>query len=174
MTVNEGRWTAQVEGDFVVFIIGARVRNPIRGLRALPLLGQMAKMLADLEKDPDKGLLGYQRHGGPFGVIVQYWRSFEALETYARHPDDRHAKVWRDWFRLSQHTNSSVGIWHETFRVRAGEYEAIYQNMATIGLMKAGVRAPVGGRNRSARGRLGITVPAQTRAPVEEGDAVET
>src|SRR5437879_2707287 len=35
--VNQGRWTAEIDGDFVVFLIGARLqfRHPIRSLRDL-------------------------------------------------------------------------------------------------------------------------------------------
>ena len=155
MKVNQGRWTATVDGDFVVFIIGAAVRNPFRAFRALPLLGEMNKMLADLQQDPKKGLLGFQRHGGPFGVIVQYWRSFEDLEAFAKSTRDRHARVWQEWYRRAQHKNSGVGIWHETYKVRANEYEAIYQNMPVIGLGKAGQAAPVGSRKESASARIG-------------------
>jgi hypothetical protein len=164
MAVNEGRWTANIDGDFVVFIIGARVGNPLKSWRAVPLLAAMRRMLADLEKDPSAGLLGFQQHGI---TLVQYWRSFEDLEHYARNPAERHAKVWRNWYRLAQHKNSSVGIWHETFKVRAGEYEAIYQNMKTMGLMKAGTPEPVSGRGDSARGRLGMSVPAESSSPVD-------
>jgi fumigallin biosynthesis monooxygenase-like protein len=168
MKRNDGRWTAELDGDFVVFIIGATVRNPFKALKALPLLGQMPKMLADLSKDPGKGLLGFQRHGGPFGVIVQYWRSFEDLERFARSTEDRHSKVWRDWYAKAQHKNSSVGIWHETYKVRAGDYEAVYQNMPPIGLAKAGRSALVGAKAASARQRAGIAEPAPLPAPVEE------
>ena len=31
MSVNTGRWTAQIEGDFVVFLIGSEFRDPARG-----------------------------------------------------------------------------------------------------------------------------------------------
>jgi hypothetical protein len=160
MNVLDGRWTVDVsDDDFVVFLIGAKVRNPIRALRALPMLGEMNKMLADLSKNPDKGLLAYQRHGGPFGVIVQYWRSFDALEKFARDTDDRHAQVWRQWFRKAQHQNSAVGIWHETYAVKS--YEAIYQNMPAIGLGKAGRMCRVDKRSESARKRAGLAVPVQ-------------
>ena len=39
-----------------------------------------------------------------------------------------------------------VGIWHETFKVRAGEYESVYGNMPVMGLAAAGATWP------SARG----------------------
>ena len=45
-----------------------------------------------------------------------------------------------------------TGIWHETFLVRAGEYEAVYGNMPTYGLAKASravrVADAVGARER--------------------------
>jgi Monooxygenase af470-like len=49
-----------------------------------------------------------------------------------------------------------VVAWHETFLVRAGEYEAIYGNMPDYGLGKASevVTVPEG---RSARDRLRAT-----------------
>ena len=36
-----------------------------------------------------------------------------------------------------------TGIWHETFLVRAGEYEAIYGNMPPYGLGKAADLVPL-------------------------------
>jgi Domain of unknown function (DUF4188) len=175
--ILEGRWTATVDGDFVVFLIGAQVRKPWRALRAIPLLGQMRAMLADLEKTagPESGFLGYQAHGvGPFGVIVQYWRSFEDLERFARAPGDRHAKVWRDWYRAAQHKNSAVGIWHESFAVTGGRYEAIYQNMPAIGLLKAGEPQRVGRRADTARDRLGEAAGPETAPLPVPRDAVDT
>jgi hypothetical protein len=45
------------------------------------------------------------------------------------------------------------GIWHETFLVRAGEYEAIYDNMPPYGLGKAGDLVPLSA-DATARKRL--------------------
>lgn len=159
-----GRWTVDVDGDFVVFLIGFRASPSWKIAKALPLLATMPRMLADLSKDPSKGLLGY-RGGSPFAPIIQYWRSFEDLERFARSPDDRHAQVWREWFRRAQHLNPSVGIWHETYKVRAGEYEAIYQGVAEgSGLLAAGAPRLLGSSSRAAR-RIGTTesdVPSPT------------
>lgn len=150
----EGRWTADIDGDFVVFLIGFRASPSWRIVKALPLLASMPKMLADLEADPAKGMLGYQGNG-LFGAIVQYWRSFEHLERFARGSDDRHSQVWREWYRRAQHLNPAVGIWHETYQVRAAEYEAIYQGMpATFGLLGAGTPRRLGGSVRAAE-RIG-------------------
>ncbi len=152
---QQGRWTAELEGDFVVFLIGAMVHDPTVASEAAGLLAAMTEMLDELEADPSKGLLGYTRHGDPgHGVIVQYWRSFDALENYARNPGARHAPVWRAWNRLASDDRNGAGIWHETFKVAAGEYEAIYQNMPVTGLQKAGRALTVTEAKDSARARI--------------------
>jgi hypothetical protein len=144
-----GRYTAEFDGDFVVLLIGFRI-NRIRGLRWVPALMSMNAMLADLAKQPEKGLLGV-RPGIP--TMVQYWRSFEHLEAFARDAEDRHAKVWREIYRNGFLEDGSTGIWHETYRVRAGEYEAVYANMPARGL--AGITGPTSlGGSGSARDRI--------------------
>jgi Domain of unknown function (DUF4188) len=155
MSINPGRWTAQIEGDFVVFLIGAQVRDPAVGQQAGDLLMAMADMLTELAEDPDHGLLGFQRYGEIGGVIVQYWRSFEALESYAKNPSARHAPVWRAWNRLAEDERSGAGIWHETYQVSAGCYEAIYQNMPITGLQHAGRPITVTEARATARQRIG-------------------
>jgi hypothetical protein len=155
MVLQQGRWTAELEGDFVVFLIGAMVHDPAVATEASGLLMAMTDMLDELEQDPAQGLLGYTRHGEPgMGILVQYWRSFEALEAYARNPGARHAPVWRAWNRLGSDDRAGAGIWHETFKVNAGSYEAIYQNMPVMGLQKAGRPVTVTEARDTARARL--------------------
>ena len=101
----------------------------------------MRHMLDYLVAHPEKGLLGYQM-GLP--VIVQYWRSFEHWRHSPRTPSDPHLAVWRNyWRRVGK--SGRTGIWHETYLVRAGEYEAMYGNMPPFGLGKARPRAHAGG-----------------------------
>lgn len=138
----------------MVFLIGAAVHDPAVDSEAADLLMAMVEMLAELEQDPSKGLLGYEVHGGPDGVIVQYWRSFEALEDYARNPDATHAPVRRRWNRLAAEDRGGAGIWHETFKVSAGSCEAVYQNMPVMGLQKAGRPVTVAEAKDSARARM--------------------
>ena len=150
-----GRWTADLDGDFVVFLIGATVHDPAVATEASELLMSMVNMLDELEADPSKGLLGYTSHGEPGkGVIVQYWRSFDELEAYSRNPGARQAPVWRAWNRLGSEERGAAGIWHETFKVNAGNYEAIYQNMPVMGLQTAGRPITVTEAKDSARARL--------------------
>ena len=149
--INEGRWTAELDGDFVVFLIGARpsLRHPIASIRDLGGRRGMKHMLDYLTQHPEKGLLAYE-----FGLktIVQYWRSFEQLEAFANDSDDPHLAAWRNyWKRVG--TSARTGIWHETYLVRAGEYEAIYGNMPPFGLGKAGRLVPLA-EGKSARQRF--------------------
>jgi hypothetical protein len=139
--VKQGRWTAELDGDFVVFLIGASP-SKLQFVRSLGDLGGrrgMKHMLDYLMARPEKGLLGYQM-GLP--TIVQYWRSFEHLEAFARDQDDPHLAAWRNyWKRVGSSTRT--GIWHETYLVRAGEFEAIYGNMKPFGLGKVGTLVPL-------------------------------
>jgi Monooxygenase af470-like len=150
--VRQGRWTAEIDGDFVVFMIGARINSKLQAFRAFTDLGGrrgMNHMLKYLVEHPEKGLLGYQTAGA---TIIQYWRSFDHLEAFAKNTDDPHLAVWRNfWKRVGKSGRS--GIWHETYLVRAGEYEAIYGNVPPRGLGKAGRLVPVA-ESVSARERL--------------------
>lgn len=131
--INKGKWAAELDGDFVVFIIAPRVspRHPIAWIRDLGGRRGMAHMLNQLTADPDSGLLGYI---SSFPVIVQYWRSFEHLEAFAADATGSHPSVAKTyWQRVSRH-GYGAGIWHETYLVKAGQYEAIYGNMPAHGL----------------------------------------
>jgi hypothetical protein len=153
----QGRWSATVEGDFVVFLIGTRpeLRHPIRWFRDVGGRRGMNHMLGYLMKHPEKGLLGYEFG---FPVIVQYWRSYEQLEAFAKDTDDPHLEPMRRYWRRVGKDNRA-GIWHETFLVRAGEYETIYANMPPFGLGKAGELAPLAGSS-SGRNRMSKSVAA--------------
>jgi hypothetical protein len=88
-------------------------------------------------------------------VLVQYWRSFEQLEAYARSHDNEH---WPAWVAFNKRVGSSgeVGIWHETYLVPDGAYESVYNNMPAIGLGEATTLVPAAGRRATAAGRAGI------------------
>ena len=144
---------AEIDGDFVVFLIGARFNSKLEFARSFVDLGGrkgMKHMLDYLVARPQKGLLAYEM-GIP--TIVQYWRSFEQLEAFATDEDDPHLHVWRQYWRRVGRGNRT-GIWHETYLVRAGEYEALYGNMPARGLGKAGRLVPAS-QASSARTRLG-------------------
>jgi hypothetical protein len=163
MPVFAGRHSAHLDGDFVVFLIGMRLNRPWR-VRHLPwFMKTMPSMVRELTADPDSGFLGAQpaiMFGGL--ALVQYWRSFDHLERYARDTDALHVPAWREFNRRIR-DSGDIGIWHETYRVRAGEYEAIYGNMPRVGLAKVGGHAPLGSTSTAAQ-RAGVR--ADDRAPV--------
>jgi hypothetical protein len=142
---------AEIDGDFVVFLIGARLNKPWKIHKWLPVALAMPRMLKELERNPDAGLLGYQQF---FGVIVQYWRSFDHLERYARDKDAQHWPAWVAFNKNVTNASGDVGIWHETYKVSAGQYETVYGAMPRFGLAKAGRHVSVTAARDSARGRL--------------------
>jgi Monooxygenase af470-like len=145
------RMTAEIDGDFVVFLIGMRINKPWKIHKWLPVFLAMPRMLRELEARPESGFLGYI---GGFSVIVQYWRSFDHLEAYARSQDRQHWPAWVAFNTRIGDSRGDVGIWHETYRAHAGEYETIYSGMPPFGLGKVGKLVPVSGKRESARGRL--------------------
>jgi hypothetical protein len=163
------RVTAEIEGDFVVFLIGMRINRLLKPWKWLPVFVAMPRMLRELESRPEAGLLHAELYfAGPRRpTVVQYWRSFEHLENYARSHDSRH---WPAWVAFNKRVGSSgdVGIWHETYMVSAGRHETVYNNMPPIGLGAAGSLAPAAGRRATAAGRAGIREePYPDGAPTE-------
>ena len=148
------RMTGTVEGDFAVFLIGMRLNKPWKIHRWLPAFVAMPRMLAELSRQPELGLLGYRLTFGIDGpTVIQYWRSSDQLIAYARSTDESHLPAWRA-FGKAVGTSGDVGIWHETYVVAAGAYENIYVNMPRFGLAQAGEHRPVGARGGTAMQRL--------------------
>jgi hypothetical protein len=145
------RMAAEIDGEFVVFLIGMRVNKPWKIHQWLPVFLAMPRMLKELANDPDSGFLGYEQS---LGFIVQYWRSFEQLEAYARDRDKAHWPAWVAFNKRVGRSRGDVGIWHETYRVAPGQYEAIYGGMPAYGLGKAGRLVTISGKRESARGRI--------------------
>ena len=87
-------------------------------------------------------------------LIIQYWRSFEHMRQCPA----------PQWVALTQksHLEPDIGIWHETYLVRAAEYEGVYSNMPPFGLGKVAESTPGGrlveakGKFATAAGRLGL------------------
>jgi hypothetical protein len=133
--VIDRRVSAGIDGDLVVFLIGMRVNRPWKVHRWLPVMRAMPRMLKELASRPESGFLGCEILG--LRGMVQYWRSFEALEAYARDPEAAHWPAWVDFNRKLRHSRGDVGIWHETYLVRDGAYETLYSGMPPFGLARA-------------------------------------
>lgn len=156
-TIIHARQTAEIEGDFVVFLIGFRINRFWKFWKWYPVLTAMPRMLIELAKNPDAGLLHARTHFGlRGGMLVQYWRSFDHLHAYSIDASRAHLPAWKT-FNRAVASNGDVGIWHETYLIRAGDYESVYNNMPAYGLGIAGRLHDASGKRRSAKGRLDQT-----------------
>ena len=138
--VQPGRFTAEVDQDIVVFMIGMRMNRPWKVGQWLPVARAMPTMLRWLAEHPQEGLLhaeGAWMMGGP--TVVQYWRTVE--------------------------DTGDTGIWHETYAVRADAIESVYGNMPVVGLAKATHHVPVGRKGQSAARRMGLTETDEVAVP---------
>ena len=164
-TIHPGRFTTDLRGrdEIVVFIIGMRINHLWQVWRWLPVFAAMPRMVAELCRDPSLGLLARPAVclSGRVVLLVQYWRSFEDLERFARAPQGSHLVAWRDFNRRIR-DNGSVGIFHETYRVPAGGVETLYANMPVFGLAAATTQVPVGAGRQSAAARLGVRADGDT------------
>ncbi len=147
------RMSAEIDGDFVVFLIGMRINKPWKVHKWWPVFSAMPRMLKELSASPELGLLGYTMG---LRIIVQYWRSFEHLEAYARSKEHGHLPAWKAFNQAVGRSRGDVGIWHETYQVKAGSYEAVYSGMPAFGLGRAARLVPATGQRESARGRLSV------------------
>lgn len=166
MAIHRGRFSAQIDGPFVVFVIGMRINQLWKFWKWIPVSREMGPMVKELFAHPEKGMLAANTFiNWRTIMLVQYWRSFDHLEKFSRSSDDPHFEAWKR-FNRRVGNNSSVGIWHETYSIPAGAYEAIYVNMPTIGLGQAGTLVPSTGRLENARARIsGSDVPSALEPP---------
>ena len=149
------RMTAAPDGEVVVFLIGMRINRVCKLHKWLPVAFAMPRMLRELEHSPDVGFLGFHTWIGNPTITLQYWRSFEHLEQYAKDAARLHRPAWAA-FNRAVGKGGDVGIWHETYRVRPGDLECIYNNMPLFGLARATRSVPAEGHRESARGRMSL------------------
>lgn len=136
-----------------MFLIGMRINRVWKPWQWLRVAAAMPRMIGELESKPELGYLGGESWFGRTTLMVQYWRSMDALMAYAKNRDAAHLPAWRSFNKLVG-TGGDVGIWHETYRVHPGDYENVYVNMAPFGLGKVGTLVEAGGKRHDARGRL--------------------
>lgn len=156
----EGRFAAKLEGDFVVFLIGARINQLWAVQRWMPVTAAMPRMIKELLRQPELGMLHAEGLLGWRSVhVVQYWRSYEQLHAYAHAGNKQHLPAWAA-FQKRARGNTSVGIYHESYLVPAGSYETVYGNMPPFGLGAAGELVPAVGSMANAAARLRREMPA--------------
>lgn len=155
--VRAERLCAELEGEFVVFLIGMRINKLWKVWRWGPVAAAMPRMLIELYGKPELGLLHHISHFGLRNIwLVQYWRSYDHLEAYAKARDAEHLPAWQA-FNRAVGSNGDVGIWHETYVVKPGAYETVYNNMPPWGLGLAGRLVEARGHRKASRDRLKAT-----------------
>lgn len=168
--VTAGRRMAEIEGDFVVFLIGMRINRWWKVHKWWPVATALPRIVRELNARPECGCLASEMRGG---VTIQYWRSFDHLEAYARAKDHAHFPAWTAFNRNVRAASGDVGIWHETFLVRAGEYETLYSSMPRYGLARAGRQVTIEEARESARQRLDAARSAAPRPETPRPGATE-
>ena len=135
--INKERMVPELDGDFILFVFGIRINKLWMPHKWLPVVRAFDRMLRELNSQPQKGLMHYDYWGGNPRVTIQYWHSYDALISYAR---DKASKDFPAWFNFNDKISSSgaVGLWHETYWIKPGSFEAVYKNMPAIGLGCAG------------------------------------
>ena len=151
------RTMADVKEPLVLFLIGMRINTLWRVWEWLPPLLAMGPMIVELYKDPELGFLSARTSmGGRTITIIQYWKSFEALEAYAANSERKHRPAWTAFYKRAASGKGAVGIYHETYIVRPGEVETLYADMpADFGLGGAVGMKPVTPKAETARERKG-------------------
>ncbi|WP_135853203.1 DUF4188 domain-containing protein [Halorussus salinus] len=154
--IRPERTTAEMDGEFVVFVIGMRLNRLWKVHEWLPVAAAMPRMLRELDADPDSGLLHHESLlGWRLLVSIQYWDSFEELRAYARDLDSEHVPAWASYNESNAGTGD-VGIFHETYVVEADDHESVYNNMPRFGLGAAGRLRRADGEVETAGKRLGV------------------
>ncbi|MFE3635655.1 DUF4188 domain-containing protein [Streptomyces cellostaticus] len=153
-----GRTTAAADGDVVVLLIGMRINHFWAVHQWFPVMLSMIRMLAELARDPGRGLLGrvLLTASPRTYYVVQYWESREKLYAYAASPDMFHHRAWTavNGKERQGRVRGHVGLWHETYIAPEGSHESIYFDMPAFGLAKAHGQVPLERRGRSAEDRF--------------------
>lgn len=154
--INKGRYSADRGADgAVLFLIGMRFNRLWQVWKWLPVFTAMPRMLIELQKNRELGLVGKPRTflSGRTVMVLQYWESFEKLTAYSRSTENAHLPAWRA-FNKKIRDNGSVGIFHETILLSDGSVETVYGNMPTFGLAQVTGAVPAIRRGQTAQSRI--------------------
>lgn len=151
--IRRGRWTARMDEPYVVFIIGMRINNIWKVHQWVPTMRAMGRMLTELYKNPAHGFLGGKTWFARTTVLIQYWRSFEDLEAYAKARDLEHLPAWAN-FNRKVSSGGDVGVFHETYRIAPGQYENVFVNMPPTLISEVAPVSEANGPLAAARGRM--------------------
>lgn len=97
--VHHSRMTARPEGDIVVFLIGMLIKKPWVVHKWLPVASGMLKMLGDLYRQVEEGVLSHEMWSSRTILVVQYWKNVGLLMDYATAKTARHVAAWQRFRR---------------------------------------------------------------------------
>lgn len=140
-----GRMSADHAGEIVLHLVGLRINRWLAVQRWRPALRALGAVLKELRAEPVPGLLGAERlwRSPRQPLLLQYWRSFDALEAHG---------AGRCLDHLGE--GGAVGVFHETYVVRPGCGETLYVDMPPSGLGRAAGLVPALGDPDVARDRM--------------------
>jgi len=154
--IIDRRVCAEIDGPFVLFLIGIRINRLWKLSSWLPTFQAMGPMIAELSRRPELGMLHNRTHFGfPATMLVQYWHSHDHLQAFATGREQLHLPAWQR-FNQAVGSNGDVGIWHETYLIEPGQYESVYNNMPAFGLGAAGNLHNATGPRARADGRRDV------------------
>ncbi|CAI5464509.1 unnamed protein product [Closterium sp. Yama58-4] len=161
MDIFQGRMAGKMDGDFCLFLIGARANNPFPLSPAFASVGEVfGQAVRELEQESERfGFLGGDHYvgtdmtRGSQTIAVMYWRSYDDLVNYANDQTLVHGSAWKRMTQLLR-DGPGVGVWHESYAISAGQYESIYVNCPAFGLGAAGKLVPAFGPLATSRGRM--------------------
>ena len=158
--IHTQRLAARFDGDFVVFLIGMRINQPLKIHKWWPVAMAMPRMIKELYAKPELGFLHAEMWTSRTTIMVQYWRSMDQLLAYAKNREAEHLPAWRA-FNQAVGTNGSVGVWHESYLASPGSYENVYVNMPPFGLGRAGTLYEASGKRATAAERLRASISGE-------------
>jgi heme-degrading monooxygenase HmoA len=151
--VFRDRYVTENDQDIVVFLIGMRINKRLAVRKWFPVFKAMPAMIRELYENKEE--LGFLSSESFLGlrttVLISYWKSSEDLLDYAR--GKKHLAAWKE-FNSKIGNNEAVGIYHETYVIEKGKYEAFYRNMPQYGLAKATGHKPITAELNTVKKRL--------------------
>ena len=153
--INNSRMMADLDGEFLVFMIELQVHKLWQVWVWYPVVQRMTKMMFELMEKKEYGLLSYE-YWFSFRrqLFLMYWRSYEHMHDWALNKDATHIPGWKMLNSLMKDHPKVIGFWHESYVVQPYQYETFYRNVPPAGLGRTGELIPISGRMSTAAARL--------------------
>ena len=144
--IYKERMVPVAQTPFVVFLFGIRINKLWKFNKWIPVIRARNRIIKELYNNKDSGFMAHESWLGNPLITLQYWRSYAQLIEYAREKKGDHFPAWVA-FNEHYSGDGDIGIWHESYLIKEGCYEAVYKNMPIFGLGKAtAIKAMKGAR----------------------------